>query len=54
MVLKGKLIVGTKQVKKSRPETRILLESNAKMTVDAAFDILEVSEKEREMILKML
>ena len=30
------------------------LTKNAKMTVDAAFDILEVSEKEREMILKML
>lgn len=30
------------------------LTKNAKMTVDAAFDILEVSEKDREMILKVL
>lgn len=39
MILKGKLTVGTKQVKKSRTETRILLEDNAKMTVDGEFDV---------------
>ena len=37
MQLSGKLITGMKQVKKSRTETRILLEENAIMTVDGEF-----------------
>lgn len=39
MILKGKLTVGTKQVRKSRTETRILLEDNAKITVDGDFSV---------------
>ena len=38
MILKATLVTGTKQVKKSRTETRILLESNATMTVDGSFN----------------
>ena len=37
MHLNGKLITGKKQVKNSRTETRILLEENARMTVDGEF-----------------
>lgn len=39
MNLLAKLITGVKQVKKSRTETRILLEENAKLTVDGNFSI---------------
>jgi acetyltransferase-like isoleucine patch superfamily enzyme/coenzyme F420-reducing hydrogenase beta subunit len=39
LVLRDKLIMGLKQVKKSRMETRLLLEENAKMTVDAPFTV---------------
>lgn len=39
MNLLAKLITGVKQVKKSRTETRILLENNAKLTVDGNFSI---------------
>ena len=35
----AKLITGVKQVKKSRTETRILLENNASLTVDGNFSI---------------
>lgn len=38
MILKANLTTGTKQVKKSRTETRILLENNATMTVDGNFN----------------
>lgn len=36
--LKASLVTGTKQVKKSHTETRILLENNATMTVDGSFN----------------
>ena len=39
MNLFAKLITGVKQVKKSRTETRILLEENAILTVDGNFSI---------------
>lgn len=39
MNLLAKLITGVRQVKKSRTETRILLEENAKLTVDGNFSI---------------
>ncbi len=38
MILKASLITGTKQVKNSRTETRILLENNATMSVDGSFN----------------
>ena len=37
MELKAKLATGKKQIRKSRTETRILLENNAKMTVIGDF-----------------
>ena len=39
MVLKGKLVTGIKQVKKSRTETRILLEDNSKMSILGDFNV---------------
>ena len=39
MILNARLITGTKQVKKSRTETRILLQNNAKLTVNGNFDV---------------
>lgn len=39
MILIAKLTTGIKQVKKSTAETRILLEKNAKMTVDGDFKV---------------
>ena len=39
MDLKARLTVGVKQVKKSKAETRILLERNAKLVVDGPFTI---------------
>lgn len=39
MTLNGKLITGVKQVRKSRSETRILLERNAEMIVNNRFTI---------------
>ena len=45
MDLKARLTVGVKQVKKSKAETRILLERNAKLVVDGVplfeIDVLE-------------
>lgn len=39
MFLNGTLVTGTKQVKKSRTETRILLEDNAKLSVLGYFNV---------------
>lgn len=39
VVLKDRLITGVKQVKKSKPETRILLERNSLLKVDGKFSI---------------
>lgn len=39
LVLNEKLRTGVKQVKKSRPETRILLEDNSEMTINGRFSI---------------
>lgn len=39
LVLRNKLTLGLKQVKQSKIETRLLLEENAKMTVDAPFTV---------------
>ncbi len=39
MILYAKLTIGTKQVKKSKIETRILLEKNSQLIVDGSFDV---------------
>lgn len=39
LILKAKLELGVKQVRKSRKETRLLLEKNSQMIVDGAFKI---------------
>lgn len=43
LTLNDKLTIGVKQVKKSKAETRLLLEENSKMTVNAPFTIYEGS-----------